>query len=111
MLAEEQFRDRKRTASSLNRIVTSQLPDTDWKLTIADALPQLGKLLTACGVAMVHEGEVLASCNSVPPASSICALIAHSEQPLQTDIVTLESLEELNLAGVDTWREIGRAHV
>ena len=109
VLAEEQFRDRKRTASSLNRIVTSQLPDTDWKLTIADALPQLAKLLTACGVAMVHEGNVLSSCGSVPPADSICTLTAHSEAPLKIDIVTLESLEELDLASVDAWNELAGA--
>jgi len=109
VLAEEQFRDRKRTASSLNTIVASQLPDTDWKQTIVAALPQLAKLLSACGSGVVHSGSVLGTFGVVPAQAIICTLTAHSHLSLKNDIVTFDSLEALALVGTDAWGECAGA--
>jgi len=109
VLAEEQFHDRKRTASSLYHIVSSQSLDTDWKLTVAAALPQLCQLLLAQGAAIVQNGSILEFYGSIPTPASVCALVAHSQGPLETDIVTLESLAELALPEVAGWGECAGA--
>ncbi|MEO0456353.1 MAG: HWE histidine kinase domain-containing protein [Cyanobacteria bacterium P01_A01_bin.114] len=103
VLAEERFRDRRRAASTLDKIVTKQVPGSDWPATVTQAQPQLCKLLSAQGVAFASDRDLVSTHGEVPSETAIAALINHSQAQLESEIVTLESLRQINLPTVDSW--------
>ncbi|MEM8611791.1 MAG: HWE histidine kinase domain-containing protein [Cyanobacteria bacterium P01_H01_bin.105] len=106
VLAEERFCDRKRTASTLDKLFAIQsdpLTHRDWKNIIIQSSQSLCQLLSAQGVAYISEQQLLDSYGETPPALAILALANHYNVCAQTDIITTECLQHLDIHDVDTW--------
>ena len=105
-LAEERFRDRKRTASTLDNLLSIQSEQStprNWKSIITQSIQQLCQLLSAHGMATVSTQQVLATEGDVPPTSAILALVNHYNNRAQTDIITTECLQQLDIPAIETW--------
>ncbi|MEM1254015.1 MAG: HWE histidine kinase domain-containing protein [Cyanobacteria bacterium P01_H01_bin.21] len=106
VLAEEKFCDRRRTASTLDKVLSIQSEPSvhkDWTTLIFQSSQPLCQLLSAHGVAFVSEQQVLASDGEIPPEPEILALVKHYNHSAQTDIITIECLRHLDISDIDTW--------
>ncbi|MBE9066308.1 GAF domain-containing protein [Leptolyngbya cf. ectocarpi LEGE 11479] len=106
ILAEERFCDRKSTASTLDKLFATQSdPSThrDWKNIIIQSSQALCQLLSAHGVAFISEQQLLKSHGETPPEPAILVLLNHYNGYAQTDIITTECLNHLDIQGIDTW--------
>ncbi|MGD1950424.1 MAG: HWE histidine kinase domain-containing protein, partial [Leptolyngbyaceae cyanobacterium] len=106
VLAEERFRDRKRTASTLDKLLSVQAePSThkNWKTIIIQHSQPLCQLLSADGVAFVSEQQLLADYGNIPPVSAVLALVDHYDNHAQTDMLTAECLQQLDIFDIETW--------
>ncbi|MFG6102943.1 HWE histidine kinase domain-containing protein [Leptothoe sp. EHU-05/26/07-4] len=106
ILAEERFRDRKQAASILDKLFSIQADQAtpkDWIKIIIQASQPFCQLLSAHGVAFISEQQVLASYGNSPSTSTVLALANHHNDHGQTDITTIECLQDLDMPDVKTW--------
>ena len=106
VLAEERFRDRRQTASTLDKLLSAQSEQpthSDWKNIIIQSSQSLCRLLSAHGAAFVSEQEVLASYGDIPTEPVVLDLVSHYNGYALTDIITTECLQHLNISTVGTW--------
>lgn len=98
--SEESFKYRQQAAKLLTQMFGQQVrTDNDWQTLVIQSLDQLCDLISANGLALVSDRQVLAAYGDVPENSTILMLIEETQAGGQENILTIDNLSQSAQAG------------